>query len=200
MLPANFLSEPASYHCLLFYPHILLWNYIFKNTNLPVYKQVRAVMAGSGEKLALSMVIVPRKSEAPSLMCSRDMATPPSLNYREQSYPEGIHQLRSQIRRICCRSTTARPYSVWNWHGMGFCTSCQAAKPHGSRIASCSWAPPLALPRQRKTTNMHLRGWRRMLGLVNLLLLLLLYGYDCHNCILHTPALVTDSRVVSQKP
>ena len=48
-------------------------------------------MAGSGEKLALSMVIVSRKSEAPSLVCSRDMATPTSLNYREQSYPEGSY-------------------------------------------------------------------------------------------------------------
>ena len=91
MLPANFLSEPACYHCLLFYPHILLENIILKNTNLPVYKRVRAVMADSGEKLALSMVIVPRKSEAPSLVCSRDMATPLSFNYCEQSYPEGIH-------------------------------------------------------------------------------------------------------------
>ena len=49
-------------------------------------------MVGSGEKLALSMVIVPSKSEAPSLVCWRDMTTHSSLSYRKQSYPEGIHQ------------------------------------------------------------------------------------------------------------
>ena len=111
MLTANFLSEPACYNHLLFYLHILLL-YISKNTNLRVYKRVRAATAGSGERLALSMTIVPRKSEAPSLVCLRDVVTASSLNYRKQSYDEGIHQLRSPIRPISCHSTMARLYSV----------------------------------------------------------------------------------------
>ena len=45
---------------------------------------------GSGEKSALSIVIVRRKSEGPSLVCWRDMATTSSLSNCEQSYPEGL--------------------------------------------------------------------------------------------------------------
>ena len=45
-------------------------------------------MVGSCEKLALSMMIVPRKSEAPRLVCLRDMATPLSLNYCNSPMPK----------------------------------------------------------------------------------------------------------------
>ena len=54
-----------------------------------MHRRVRAAMAGSGAcSYSASLKL--------SAWCVRDMATPSSLSYHEQSYPEGIHQLQSQ--------------------------------------------------------------------------------------------------------
>ena len=137
-------------------------------------------MAGSGEKLALSMVIVPRKSEAPSLVCSRDMATPSSLNYCEQSISKVFTSYDHKYGLFAAAQQGKAVLSLkLVWNGVLYLVSgCKATRKHVSELqlrSRIKMVPPLALPRQRKTTNMHLCGWRRMLGLVNLSLLLLLY-------------------------
>ena len=89
---------------------------------------------------------------------------------------------------------------------MRFCTSCWAAMPRGSRLAKPSQQQLSPTPCSTVATQNHkhaLSSLEGALSLVNLLLLLLLYGYNCHNCILDiliVQAIVTAYSVLSQKP